>query len=45
MTDQRFEANDSVQDLRIRSAICAPLLHGEEALGTIFLESQSIVQT
>ena len=41
MTDERFEALDSVQSLRIHSAICAPLLHGEEALGTIFLESHS----
>lgn len=41
MSDERFEALDSVQDLRIRSAICAPLVHGEEALGTIFLESHS----
>lgn len=41
MADERFEALDSVQNLAIRSAICAPLLHGEEALGTIFLESQS----
>lgn len=41
MTDERFEDLDSVHDLQLRSAICAPLLHGEEALGTIFLESRS----
>jgi len=41
MADERFEDLDSVHDLQIRSAICAPLLHGEEALGTIFLESHS----
>jgi signal transduction histidine kinase len=41
MSDSRFENLDSVQNLQIRSAICAPMLHGEEALGTIFLESQS----
>lgn len=41
MSDERFEDLDSVQNLRIRSAICAPLLHGEEALGTIFLQSQA----
>lgn len=41
MSDARFEALDSVQDLQLRSALCAPLFHGEEALGTIFLESRS----
>lgn len=41
MTDERFEDLDSVQELRLRSCICAPLLHGEEALGTIFLEARS----
>lgn len=41
MSDARFEALDSVQNLRLRSAICAPLFHGEEALGAIFLESRS----
>lgn len=41
MADERFEDLDSVQNLRLRSAICAPLMHGEEALGTIFLQSQS----
>lgn len=40
-TDQRFENVDSVHDLSVRSAICAPLLHGEEALGTIYLDSVS----
>lgn len=43
MNDERFGNLDSVQNLRIRSAICAPLVHGEEALGTIFLESRSEV--
>lgn len=41
MNDARFEALASVQGLQIRSALCAPLLHGEEALGTIFLDSSS----
>lgn len=41
MSDARFENLDSVQDLRLRSTICAPLFHGEEALGAIFLESRS----
>ncbi|MCE5241057.1 FHA domain-containing protein [bacterium] len=41
MSDARFENLDSVQDLRLRSTICAPLFHGEEALGAIFLEARS----
>jgi signal transduction histidine kinase len=41
MSDARFENLDSVQDLQLRSTLCAPLFHGEEALGTIFLESRS----
>lgn len=41
MADERFENLDSVQNLHLRSAICAPLIHGEEALGTIFLQSRS----
>lgn len=41
MQDERFLSLDSVQGLHIRSAICAPLLRGEEALGAIFLDSTS----
>lgn len=41
MSDARFENLDSVQDLQLRSTLCAPLFHGEEALGAIFLESRS----
>lgn len=41
MSDARFENLESVQNLQLRSALCAPLFHGEEALGTIFLESRS----
>jgi two-component system NtrC family sensor kinase len=40
-TDQRFENMDSVRDLSVHSAICAPLFYGEEALGTIYLDSIS----
>ena len=39
--DERFENLDSVQDLQLRSTLAAPLFHGEEALGAIFLESRS----
>ena len=39
LTDARFGNVDSVQDLRIRSAICAPLLRAGEVLGVIFLDT------
>jgi len=39
MADARFGEVDSVQDLRIRSAICAPLLRAGEVLGVIFLDT------
>ncbi|MFW5868510.1 MAG: GAF domain-containing protein, partial [Armatimonadota bacterium] len=39
MADERFGEVESVQDLRIRSAICAPLLRAGEALGVIFLDT------
>lgn len=41
MSDERFGDVESVQDLRIRSAICAPLLRGGEVLGVIFLDTTS----
>ncbi|MFP4248773.1 MAG: ATP-binding protein [Armatimonadota bacterium] len=39
MADERFGEVESVQDLRIRSAICAPLLRGGDVLGVIFLDT------
>jgi signal transduction histidine kinase len=39
MADERFGEVESVQDLRIRSAICAPLLRAGEVLGVIFLDT------
>lgn len=39
--DERFETLESVQGVGIRSLLCAPLLHGEEALGAIVLDSTS----
>ena len=39
MADARFGEVESVQDLRIRSAICAPLLRAGEVLGVIFLDT------
>ncbi len=41
MSDERFGDVDSVQDLRIRSAICAPLLRAGDVLGVIFLDTTS----
>ncbi|MGC9318712.1 MAG: sensor histidine kinase, partial [Armatimonadota bacterium] len=41
MADERFGQVESVRDLRIRSAIAAPLLRAGESLGVIFLEATS----
>jgi two-component system, NtrC family, sensor kinase len=40
-TDARFLEADSVQDLHIRSAICAPLIARGEAIGAIYLDTSS----
>jgi len=37
--DQRFDAKRSIVDQDIRSAICAPLLHRDEALGVVYLDT------
>ena len=39
--DARFSDADSVQELRIRSAICAPMLAPTRAVGVIYLDTQS----
>ncbi len=41
MSDERFQEVESVRELHIRSAICAPLLRGEAMLGVIFLDTTS----
>jgi signal transduction histidine kinase len=41
MTDERFQGLASVHDLRIRSAVCAPLVHKESVLGVVYLDSTS----
>ncbi len=41
MADERFGEVESVRDLRIRSAICAPLMRAGDALGVIFLDTTS----
>jgi GAF domain-containing protein len=38
--DPRFKGASSVQDLQIRSILCAPLWLGEEATGLIYLDHQ-----
>ncbi len=39
LADERFGDMESVRDLQIRSAICAPLLRAGEVLGVIFLDT------
>ncbi|MBI2376292.1 MAG: SpoIIE family protein phosphatase [Deltaproteobacteria bacterium] len=39
MSDERFEAGLSVSNLRIRAAMCAPLLFRGEALGALYVSS------
>jgi len=41
MADERFGDMESVRDLQIRSAICAPLLRAGDVLGVIFLDTTS----
>ncbi len=38
--DQRFAGQDSVMDLAIRSVMCAPLLHEDEVLGLIQVDTR-----
>ena len=39
--DRRFAASESVARLRIRSAICSPLIHQEEVLGVVYVDTKS----
>ncbi len=41
LTDHRFRDASSIHELRIRSAICAPLIHRTEPLGVIYLDTSS----
>jgi signal transduction histidine kinase len=41
LTDQRFSDASSIHELRIRSALCAPLIHRGEHLGAIYLHTTS----
>ncbi|MBC7287235.1 MAG: FHA domain-containing protein [Armatimonadetes bacterium] len=40
-TDHRFRDASSIHELRIRSAICAPLIHRGQPLGAIYLDTTS----
>ncbi len=40
--DHRFDSRASIVDGNIRSAICAPMLHHEEVLGVIYLDTVGI---
>lgn len=42
MHDGRFEASETVQDLNLRSFMCAPLKHEEDILGFISLDTQRV---
>ncbi len=39
MADRRFQAGDSVQRFRIRSAICSPIRFQDRVYGTIYVDS------
>ena len=39
MTDPRFAAGDSVQQMHIRSAICSPIRFREKTFGAIYIDS------
>ncbi len=42
MSDPRFEAGDSVQQYQIRSALCAPIIFGDQAFGAIYIDSSTV---
>lgn len=42
MQDPRFAMGDSVQRYEIRSAICSPIMFGEQQFGAIYIDSSSV---
>jgi signal transduction histidine kinase/pSer/pThr/pTyr-binding forkhead associated (FHA) protein len=42
MGDPRFAMGDSVQRYQIRSAICSPIIFGEQRFGAIYIDSSSV---
>lgn len=45
MADPRFSSGDSVQSLRIRSAICVPIEHRATVFGAIYIDTSATDQT
>jgi signal transduction histidine kinase/pSer/pThr/pTyr-binding forkhead associated (FHA) protein len=45
MADPRFASGDSVQNLRIRSAICVPVEHRATVFGAIYIDTSTSDQT
>lgn len=45
MADPRFASGDSVQNLRIRSAICVPIEHRASVFGAIYIDTSATDQT
>ncbi|MEQ8844271.1 MAG: ATP-binding protein [Phycisphaerales bacterium] len=45
MADPRFASGDSVQNLRIRSAICVPVEHRGAVFGAIYIDTSASDQT
>ncbi|UYV12323.1 MAG: ATP-binding protein [Phycisphaera sp.] len=45
MADPRFASGDSVQNLRIRSAICVPMEHRATVFGAIYIDTSATDQT
>ncbi len=41
LSDQRFRDASSIHELRIRSALCSPLIHRDEHLGAVYLDTTS----
>ncbi len=42
MNDPRFQAGDSVQRFKIRSAICSPIRHRDRVYGAIYIDSSIV---
>jgi len=45
MHDGRFQSSQSIVDLEMRSVMCAPLIHEEEVLGFVSLDTRKVSRT